>query len=345
MPRLSAVATAVPDHVLTQTEARSYAEAILGAEHPHLKRLVPVFDNAGVARRHLARPVPWYLENPGWKERNDAFLDVGLELLERATRDALARANLVPGDVDGIVLACSTGLATPSLEARLMNRMGLRPDLLRVPVWGWGCAGGVNGLARTMDLATAHPRKRFLMLSLELCSLAFLRTQLDKKMVVAAALFGDGCAAAVVEGDEVADDASPRWRGASSFVWPDTEHLMGWDVLDEGLGVVFDVTIPQFVAAHMREPMEAFMGAERPDAYAFHPGGSKVVEAFQASLGLPPEAFWASRDVLREYGNMSSPTVLFVLERLLQRDPNAGRVLLGALGPGFASELAMIETA
>lgn len=345
MPRLASVATSVPEHRLSQAEAKGYAEAILGSEHPHLARMVSVFDHAGVAERYLARPISWYFENPGWRDRNAAFAEVGLDLLQRAAQDALGKADVAANELDGVVFVSSTGLATPSLDARLMNRMGLRSDLVRVPTWGLGCAGGVNGLARAMDLATAHPDKRYLLLSLELCSLAFLRSQIDKKMVVAGALFGDGCAAALVEGDGVANEADPSWRGAASFLWPDTERLMGWDVMDEGLGVVFDVKIPQFVEAHMREPLEAFMGAGTPDAWAFHPGGSKVIDAFQSALDLPPSTFVASREVLHDYGNMSSPTVLFVLDRVLRRNPNAGRILLGALGPGFASELALLETA
>lgn len=342
MPRLASLATAVPEHELKQSEAKALAEVVLGREHPQLARLVTVFDHAGVETRHLARPVEWYLEPRGWKERNDAFLETGLGLLERVAHEALDRAGVSREQFDGIVMVTSTGLSTPSLDARLANRMRLRPDLLRVPVWGWGCAGSVAGLARAADLCLAHPRARIMLLSLELCSLAFLRAQLDKKMVVAAALFGDGCAAALLEGDDVADASRPRFAGAASHQWPDTEQVMGWDVLDEGLGVVFDPVIPQFVEQRMREPVEAFLRGEPAQSYAMHPGGSKVVDALERALGLGPRDLDASRAVLREHGNMSSPTALFVLDRVL-RQPRPGRVLVGALGPGFASELALVD--
>ncbi len=343
MPHVSSVSTAVPPNLLRQQDARAYAEALFGSEAPELKRILSVFDHAGVQERYLARPVPWYFGEHGWRERTQAFVETGLDLLERAALDALREAGVDVGDVDGIVLVTSTGLSTPSLDARLANRMGLRRDLVRVPLWGLGCAGGVAGLARAADLAQARPKGRFLLLSLELCSLAFLRSRLDKKLLVAGALFGDGCAAALVEGDAVADPATPRWAGGFSHQWPQTEWIMGWNVLDEGLDVVFDPAIPRFVTEHIREPMAPLLGEAPVDRYALHPGGAKVLDAFINALGLPADALDASRAVLRENGNMSSPTVLFVLKRILQEDPRPGRVLVSALGPGFSSESALLD--
>lgn len=344
MPTVAGIGTAWPAHRLRQTDARAYAQALFSKENPDLLRILSVFDNAGVETRHLARPVEWYLTERGWRERTEAFNEVGLELLETAARRALDAAQVDSAQVDGIVLVTSTGISTPSLDARLANRMRLRPDLVRVPVWGLGCAGGVAGLARTIDLAAARPKGRFLLLSLELCSLAFLRGKLDKKVLVAASLFGDGCAAVVVEGDAVADASDPRWVASASHQWPDTEHVMGWNVLDAGLDVVFDPVIPKFVLENVRGPLEAVVGARAPDGYALHPGGSKVLEAFQTALTLPPGALDASRAVLREHGNMSSPTALFVLDRLL-RAPRPGRVLTSALGPGFSSESVLLAGA
>lgn len=343
MPRLAAVATAVPPHRLLQRDAKAYAEALFGRTDPSLLRLLSVFDNAGVEQRFLARPVPWYLEDHGWRDRTAAFVETGLDLLEAAALGALDQARVDRERLDGIVLATSTGIATPSLDARLANRLGLRSDLLRVPLWGLGCAAGVAGLARTADLARAHPRGRFLLLSLELCSLAFLRNRLDKKLLVAGSLFGDGCAAALLEGDDVGDPKDPRWVAAQSHQWPHTESIMGWDVVDEGLDVVFDPVIPRFVREHLRAPLDRFLDGREPAAYALHPGGAKVLDAYEEALGLDARRLEASRAVLREFGNMSSPTVLFVLERVLRDASLRGPVLAGALGPGFASESALIE--
>lgn len=343
MPRIAGIATATPPHRLEQRDARAYAELVLSHESPDLLRILPVFDHAGVETRYLARPIEWYLAQRGWRERTEAFVQEGLVLLERAAQGALDEARLSREQVDGIVLVTSTGLSTPSLDARLVNQMRLRPDLVRVPVWGLGCAGGVAGLARAADLAVAHPRKRFLLLSLELCSLAFLRARVDKKLLVAASLFGDGCAAAIVEGEGVGDPGRPRWAGAASHQWPDTEFVMGWDVRDEGLDVIFDPVIPSFVAGHIREPLDTFLEGRSVDGYALHPGGAKVLDAFAGALSLGHGALDASRAVLRQYGNMSSPTVLFVLDRILRAQANPGRVLVSALGPGFASEMALVE--
>lgn len=343
MPRIAAVATQVPPHVLRQEEARGYAERLLSQGSPELLRLLTVFDNAGVQTRYLAEPVPWYFGGHGWRDRADAFSKTGLDLLEGATRKALDAAKLGPREIDGVVLITSTGISTPSLDARLANRLGLRDDLLRVPVWGLGCAGGVAGLARAADLATARPKGRFLLLSLELCSLAFLRERFTKKMVVAASLFGDGCAAAIVEGDEAPGGAGPSWVASQSHLWPQTERVMGWDVLDEGLDVVFDPIIPQFVRENMGPPMNGFINGRSISAYAMHPGGAKVLDALEHTLGLPSGALEESRAVLREFGNMSSPTFLFVLERILRTRGSNGHILAGALGPGFACELALLE--
>jgi alkylresorcinol/alkylpyrone synthase len=344
MPGLAGLGTANPEHRLDQKTARGYAEVLLSDESPDLLRLLPVFENAGVAFRYLARPVEWYLRPRGWRDRTEAFVATGLDLMEQAANHALDDAGVARDQVDGVVYVCSTGLATPSLDARLANRMGLRPDLVRLPVWGLGCAGGVAGLARAADLATAHPKGRFLLLSLELCSLAFLRTKVDKKMLVAATLFGDGCAAAVVEGDAVADPSHPRWLGARSHQWPNTEYVMGWDVRDEGLDVVFDPVIPRFVAENIRAPLASWLDGSRIAGFALHPGGSKVLDALETALGLEPRDLEDARGVLRDYGNMSSPTVLYVLERLLRRRQK-GPVLAAALGPGFASEAALLEAA
>jgi len=345
MPRLAGIGTANPPHALDQRWAQALAEEVLSRESPELARMTAVFEHSGVRTRFLARPLEWYLEPRGWKDRTDAFIETGLELLERAARRALDEAGLTPQDLDGLILVTSTGLSTPSLDARLANRLRLRPDIVRLPVWGLGCAGGVAGLARAADLATARPRGRFLVLALELCSLAFLRTKIEKKAIVAASLFGDGCAAILVEGDAIADERDPHWRGAASHQWPDTEYVMGWDVLDEGLDVVFDPVIPSFVRQHIRPPIDRLLDGKTPGAYALHPGGTKVLDAFESALSLPPKALDASRQVLRDYGNMSSPTVFYVLERVLRDGGSKRRIVAAALGPGFASEAALVEEA
>ncbi|HWH07649.1 MAG TPA: type III polyketide synthase [Candidatus Thermoplasmatota archaeon] len=347
MPVLESLGTAVPGPAIPQAEVRRRAEALLAPVAPELAAKMAVFESVGIRKRHFAMPVEWYLEPHGWGERSAAYREVGLDVLERAARQALERAGLPPSAVDGVVLVSTTGLSTPSLDARLANRMGLRSDATRVPVWGLGCAGGVAGLRLAADLARANPEKRYLLLAMELCSLSFNLNDLSVRAFVATTLFSDGAAAALVRGDDVEGGALARIGGAASHQWPGTEDVMGWDVLDEGLRVVFSRRIPDITATQLRPVVDAFLKREgvAPARHVFHPGGTKVLEAYESGLGLAPDALDTARAVLREYGNMSSPTVLFTLEESLRRAALAPgeSALLAALGPGFTAELAMLH--
>jgi alkylresorcinol/alkylpyrone synthase len=356
MPVLEAVGTAVPGEPVPQRAVKAKAEEVLSQLAPDLVKHLSVFDSTGIATRHFVRPIDWYLESRGWRGVNEIYRDEGLALLEAATRDALeAAGGLPPESIDGIVLVSTTGLSTPSLDARLVNRMGLRSDVQRVPVWGLGCAGGVAGLNLAADLARAHPDRRYLLLSLEVCSLAFHLTDMSVRAFVATTLFSDGAAAALVRGDKVQGGSRApaplgRLRKGASHEWRDSEDVMGWTVEDEGLFVVFSRKIPDIVGAQLAPVVQSYLKRERdgraPDRHVFHPGGTKVLGAYEDALGLPPEAFASARDTLRRYGNMSSPTVLFALrEDLRARGPLAPgeTALLAALGPGFAAELALLE--
>jgi alkylresorcinol/alkylpyrone synthase len=347
MPVLEALGTAVPAHRFLQAEVKAKAAEVLGALAPELVAKLDVFDHTGIRERFFVRPMDWYLETHGWADRQAAFAQEGLALLEAATRDALDEAALRPADVDGVVLVCTTGIATPSLDARLANRIGLDARAQRVPVFGLGCAGGVAGWSLAADLARAHPRKRFLLLSLETCSLAFNLTDMSVRAFVATTLFSDGCAAALVRGDELAGPSRGRIRPGASHQWRDTEDVMGWDVLDEGLRVVFSRRIPEIVANELAPVAARYLKREEaePTRWVFHPGGAKVLEAYEAALRLEPRALDESRHVLRGFGNMSSPTVLFVLQETLRRRALAPgeTALLAALGPGFTAELGLLE--
>lgn len=346
MAVVEALGTAVPGPPILQETVRAKAEEILSVLAPDLVEKLGVFETVGIRKRHFSRPVEWYLEPHGWADRAAAFQQTGLDLLERATMDALDGAGLSPADVDGVVLACTTGVSTPSLDARLANRIGLRPDVVRVPLWGLGCAGGVAALNLAADLARAEPDKRFLALALETCSLNFNLNDLSVRAFVATTLFSDGAAAALVRGEDVEGGRLAALRPGLSHQWPDSERVMGWDVLDDGLRVVFSRRIPDIVEHELRPVVERYLKREgvAPDRHAFHPGGTKVLEAYEKALGLDPKQLDVSRSVLREYGNMSSPTVLFVLKETLRRPLAPGETaLLAALGPGFTAALGLAE--
>lgn len=342
---LLSLATAVPPHVIQQDDAKALARASFGRKNL-FDKLSTVFDNAGIAQRHLAAPADWYERPHGWAERNTVYLEAAERLFIEAAARAIEQARLAPDQIDGVVTVSTTGIATPSLEARCADRLGLRDDVRRVPVFGLGCAGGVNGLSLAAQLASAEPGSRWLFVTVETCSISIRLDSNDPAAVVATALFGDGAAAAVVTSGEHSDT---RIAGSAERLWPDTLRIMGWDVEDPGLAVVFDRAIPPFIEAELADAVDgmcAQLGIARDDIARFccHPGGVKVIDAIESALHLNQGELNLERDVLREYGNMSAPTVMFVLDRLLQRGlPD--KVMMTAFGPGFTCGGLLLEAA
>ena len=335
---LLALATAVPDHVLTQVEAAQLAGRLFG-RHPGLfEALAGVFANAGIAKRHMVRPAEWYEGDHGWQARNQAYVGAAEALYIEAAEKALRQAGVRADEVDALVTVSTTGIATPSLEARVAGRMGFRDDAERVPVFGLGCAGGVSGLALAARLAALAPGRTILFVTVELCSISVRLDKPTKANIVATALFGDGAAACVLRGGTGGVAAV---AGGAELLWPETLDIMGWNVEDPGLGVIFDRSIPPFVEEHMAQGVRriaAANGITPADVGRFtcHPGGAKVVAALESSLALAEGTLDHERAVLRDYGNMSAPTVLFVLERVLAAGMPANSMLL-ALGPGFTA--------
>jgi alkylresorcinol/alkylpyrone synthase len=344
VPHILSLATAVPPHPLGQPEvalrARHLFATSAGAD---FERLMPVFAHAGIERRYSSVPIEWYERAHGWAERNALYLEHAVPLLEQAAGDALALAGLRPEEIDAIVVVSTTGVATPSLDARLIERLPFRRDVRRLPIFGLGCAGGVIGLSRAADLARAAPDSRVLFLVVELCALCFRKDDTTKSNIVATALFGDGAAAAVLS----CRGNGPRLGAAGEHTWPQSLDIMGWDVAEDGLRAVFSRDIPALVRHHMRDVTGDFLArrglrSADIDYFVCHPGGAKVLTALEEAFDLAPGALADARGVLRDYGNMSAATVLFVLERAL-RTGISGRVLMTALGPGFTAAFQVIE--
>jgi alkylresorcinol/alkylpyrone synthase len=344
--QLLSLATAVPPFVLEQHEAKAIGRRAFRRKAV-FDRLAGVFDNAGIARRNLVAPLDWYERHHGWAERNRVYLEAAEALFEEAAVAAIAKAGLTPSDVDGVVTVSTTGIATPSLEARVGPRIGLRSNVRRVPIFGLGCAGGVSGLATAARLAASEPGSNWLTVTIETCSISIRLDSDDPAAIVATALFGDGAAAAVVRSGD--DGGLARISGASEKLWPDTLGIMGWRVEDPGLGVVFDRAIPPFVEAELAAAIDEMcvdlnVAREDIDRFCCHPGGVKVIDAIETSLGLPQGELNLEREVLNDHGNMSAPTALFVLDRLIQRGlPD--KVLMTAFGPGFTCSGALLEAA
>ena len=343
---LLSLATAVPPRVIQQHEAKARAREAFGGKKELFDRLSGVFDNAGIAKRHIVAPHGWYIGEHGWHDRNNLYLESAEALFEEAAVAAIERAGLEAGQIDGVVTVSTTGIATPSLEARVGPRLGLRQDVRRVPVFGLGCAGGVNGLALAARCAAAEPGTHWLFVTVETCSISIRLDSDDPAAVVATALFGDGAAAAVVTSGV---HCIARIAGSAERLWPDTQRIMGWDVEDPGLSVVFDRAIPPFIESELEAAIDALcaqlnISREDIDRLCCHPGGVKVIDAIEKALNLNQGELNIEREVLRDYGNMSAPTVLFVLERLLERGLPE-RVLMTAFGPGFTCAGLLLEAA
>lgn len=349
MPRICAVATAVPPFRVTQAEAAQFARQHFGTRLRDLQRMMQVFDNAGINTRYFSQPIDWHLQPHSLAEKNQVYIETATALCCHAAQQLLDRYALTATDLDYIIYINTTGLATPSIDARLINLLGCRTDIRRTPIWGLGCAGGAAGLSHAYHHLLGHPRERVLLVAAELCGLTFLPDDFSRSNLVATALFGEGAAAVLLCGDEVPLNGYPI-LGTQSRFYPDSLDVMGWHVVQHGLQVVFAQRIPDIVAASARQDLSAFLqtyhlSLSDISVFLFHPGGMKVLEAYQQALDLNTDELSLSASILRDYGNMSSVSVLFVLERFLhQRQPGqGGHGLISALGPGFCSESMLIS--
>ncbi|ASS74340.1 type III polyketide synthase [Tumebacillus algifaecis] len=352
MPVLAAVGTAVPPYLIAQADSQEFARNLFAEAFKDIDRLLAVFESAQVEQRHFCTPLEWFATSPTWEEKNRLYLEHAVRLSKEAVENCLQQVGIGPQDVDSILFVSSTGVATPSIDAHLFNALGLRSDIKRLPLWGLGCAGGAAGLARGCDLAMADPDSLVLVVALELCGLTFVNGDRSKSNLIATSLFADGAAAVLICGDEAAAKKGirgPQLLAARSTIWPETLDVMGWDVQTAGLKVIFSKDIPTIVATKIRPVTEAFLGEQnltRADLshYIAHPGGTKVLNAYEEALALPADALRHARDILRTHGNMSSCTVLFVLARELNDPHHAGDYgLLFALGPGFSSEQVLLR--
>jgi alkylresorcinol/alkylpyrone synthase len=344
-PHVLAVATSVPPFRLDQSDVVRRIALVLGPRSEEVTRMLPMFGNTGIEHRYSCVPIDWYEGGHDWPERNRIYLESALSLLEAATRSALARAGRTAEQIDAIVVVSTTGIATPSLDALLMERMGLRRTIQRLPIFGLGCVGGVIGLARAATLAQARPGALVLFLVVELCALCFRRDDFSKSNIVATALFGDGAAAALL----CSEGAGPRIVASGEYTWPDSLDVMGWDVTAEGFRAIFSRDIPELVSTQLHDVVVSFLAEHALtlhdiDRFICHPGGAKVLDALETAYKLTNGALADSREVLREYGNMSAATALFVLERAFTNGQAAwSRALVSSLGPGFTAGFTMLE--
>jgi alkylresorcinol/alkylpyrone synthase len=354
--RILSVAGVLPPHRYPQADITDFiAERVLGEEgvpDRAVEMLTHFHQASKVDSRYLALPLEQYT-GLTFGSANDVYLATSVHLLEQAGKQALAEAGIRPQDVDLVVLASSTGIATPSLDARVIPGLGLSPNVKRLPLFGLGCVAGAAGVARCNDYLVGHPDEIALLLTVELPSLTFQRADPSVANLVASGLFGDGAAAVVLAGATAADRvdvAGPEVLASRSRWYPDSERVMGWDVVDSGFTIVLDARVPEVVATYLRDDVDGFLrdqGLAIGDiaTWVAHPGGPKVLEAMVEALGVRADSFEVTWRCLADIGNISSSSVLHVLERTLRAGlPKPGTAgLMTALGPGFCSELVLLR--
>ena len=347
--KIAAVGSALPPNYYDQETLLAALRQRWADRYFNLDRLERLHKNVLVGGRHLALPIEEYGELTTWGKANDAWIRVAQEVGGAAVLDALERAGLTAADVDALIFVTVTGVATPSIDARLMNRLGLSPRVKRMPIFGLGCVAGAAGIARAADYVRGYPDHVAVLLSVELCSLTLQPEDLSIPNLIASGLFGDGAAAVVVTGEN-RPAGGPRVLATRSVFYPDSERVMGWDISESGFKIVLSSDVPVVAREKLRPDVDAFLaehGLTREDisSWVCHPGGPKVLEAMQESLELPPGALDVTWRSLREVGNLSSTSVLLVLAETLEhhRPPPGSYGMLVAMGPGFCSELVLLR--
>ena len=339
-PTILSVATVLPPFRVGQEEAKRFARGMFSRRDGDFERLPPIFDNVDVDNRHFCVPVEWFERDHGFPEKNALYVEHALDLSEKAARRALDRVGVGPEEVGAIFFVSTTGFSTPSLDSKLIFRLGLSEHTRRVPMWGLGCSAGAAGIARAAEHARLYPDKLVLLVAVELSGLTFQRSDRSKSNLIFTALFADGAAAVLL-----GNTSGPEILGGHSTTWPDTEDIMGWDLIETGLKMQLSRSVPTIVREKARDNLEDACDSfgldfDEIEHFVLHPGDSKVLDAFEDVLGLEAGGLTTSRDVLRDCGNMSSVTVLFILERFLEGGEFAKGDLgvLSALGPGFSAE-------
>lgn len=355
--KIAAVGTALPPHRYEQDDLIAAFTRFWGKKHHNLRRVEQLHRAVQVGGRNLALTLEEYEGLDGFGASNEAWIRVAQDVGEAAVRDALSKAGLVPADVDAIFFTTVTGVAAPSIDARLVNRLGLRTDVKRTPMFGLGCVAGTAGVSRMHDYLAAYPEHVAVLLSVELCSLTLQPGDLSVPNLIATGLFGDGGAAVVGVGDVRAQamglgpgHGGPSVVATRSRFYPDSEGVMGWDVGDRGFRIVLAATVPDMVERFMADDVAGFLdevgvAREHITSWVCHPGGPKVLKAFETSLGLTQHDLALTWRSLHEVGNLSSSSVLFVMrDTIAERRPEAGeRGLMLAMGPGFCAELVLLE--
>lgn len=354
MPHIVATATGFPSHYYSQDEISTSLQEIWARYGVKTARIAQLHENTTVGGRYIAVPKEEYYELRGWEEPNAIYARVAVELGEQVITKALAEAGLEAADLGLLAFASTTGIAIPTIDARLLNRMPFANDIKRLPIFGMGCVAGVAGTARVADYLQGHPAEAAILLAEEFCSLTIQKHDVSIANLIACGLFGDAAGAVVLVGDEhplaQSDRPSAEVVATRSVFFPDTEHYMGWEIKESGMQIVLSADVPEASRSGLSPLIKTFLAEHDLDVkdigrWVAHPGGPKVIEALEEGLGLGGTTLQRSRDVLREVGNVSSVSVLLILDAVMREDPPPPGTwgLMLAMGPGFVAELILLR--
>jgi alkylresorcinol/alkylpyrone synthase len=356
LPKVLSVGEAIPPYTVYQSKAKQFVKQMFGQAYSDINRLLQVFENSEIQTRSFMKELEWYTREHSFAEKNNVYIDCSVQLGKEAIRNCLQgsflREPISYEDIDMIITISSTGLATPTIEARIMNDLPFRTDTKRLPIWGLGCAGGAAGLARAFEYCRQHQFGKVLVLTIEMCSLTFQRNDFSKSNLIGTALFADGVACALVCGDEVVKHSSrtfPSIIGCQSALKKHALNVMGWDIRNEGLFVIFSRDIPSIIEEWLKPHVEQFLhkyhlSIKDIEYFIAHPGGKKVLDAYERTFQIDAKRLDEARKVLTKRGNMSSVTILTVLQKHLEQPIEAGKYGLAfALGPGFSAEMLLLR--
>ncbi|WP_078380245.1 type III polyketide synthase [Sutcliffiella halmapala] len=357
MPKILSVGTSIPKHTIKQDTAVEFANELFEESFKDISRLLTVFQNGQIEKRHFVKDLEWFREPHSFEERNNLYIEESVSYGVRAITACLENPILLPKKIDyeeieAIFYISTTGMATPSIEARIMNILPFSPYTKRIPIWGLGCAGGAAGLSRAFEYCKAFSKSKVLVLCVELCSLTFQKNDRSKSNLIGTSLFADGICCVLVAGDDVTvntDRSYPHILGSQSTLMKDSEEVMGWEIKNEGLYVVFSRDIPSIITEWLSPNVQHFLkeyhlATEDIEHFILHPGGKKVLDAYIDCLEIHESKLKISFEVLKQFGNMSSATVLFVLKEMMEKEAKKEDIgLVGALGPGFCSEMLLLK--
>lgn len=357
MPKIASISTYKPPYVLKQSNIEKLTKELFQDKITQLDRLLKVFENGDIETRFFCVPLEWHQKEHSFEERNNIYIELAtkysVEVIKACLQNTSFLQNSIsPEEIDAIIFVSSTGISTPSIDARVMNYLPFSDRMKRIPIWGLGCAGGAAGISRAFDYCKAHPSSKVLVVCVELCSLTFQPNDFSKSNLIGASLFADGAACVLVCGDAVKTSNNkpiPSIINTASKWMPNSENIMGWDIKNNGLHVIFSKSIPAIISSWLGPFIDDFLTEQqilkaKLVNFVAHPGGKKVLKAYEDTLQLEQHQTFISKEVLRNYGNMSSPTVLYVLEQfMLQENKNNDLGLLVALGPGFCGEAVLLK--